>query len=347
MKVQTESHPTTSIVLDAVEHHTATINGIDLHYVTLGDGGPVIFCHGIPHLWYTWHQQLPAVAAAGRKAVAIDVRGMGASTAPSNPASYPGQVTNDLLALLDELGSERAVFAGFDVGMNAIWDLVMRAPERVEGIIAFNSPILAPAGEPGDFASSMPDLAQMGREHFYHVTWYASDPDAAVQLLNANTRDFLRRLLWALSGEYRWIEMLSHPVGTSYLDALPETPPLPWSWFTEHDLDQYAKAYETSGFQGVVDHYNSFAIQSGPSFVQPRTIEQPVCFIAGDRDMDLADVELFGKFPLETMRNRLVDLREVMMVRGAGHLVHMERPEAVNACIVRFLDSLDQSRVSP
>ena len=108
-----------------VEHHTAQINGIDLHFVTQGDGLPVIFCHGVPHLWYTWHKQLPVVAAAGYKAVAIDVRGMGYSDTPQNKADYPGQTTLDLLGVLDYLGEEQAVFSGFDIGMNAIWDLAV------------------------------------------------------------------------------------------------------------------------------------------------------------------------------------------------------------------------------
>lgn len=331
----------TEFTLDDIKHHTTPMNGIDLHYVTLGEGEPVIFCHGLPHFWYTWHHQLLAVAAAGWKAVAIDVRGMGWSSTPSKLADYPGQTTADLLGVLDDLGAQRGVFSGFDIGMMATWDVALRAPERVAGIIGFNTPILAPPGEPGDMASSMPDFAKMGREHFYHVTWYNADPPAAVALLNANKRDFLRRLLWALSGEYRWIEMLDHPAGTSYLDALPETPPLPWSWFTDEDLDRYVEAYEHSGFQGVVDHYTSGGAATIAPLPEPaRTIDQPVCFLAGDRDMDLIDVEIFGKLPLETMRTRLSDLRDVIVVRGAGHLMHMEQPDVVNAHIVKFLSSL-------
>lgn len=333
-----------------VTHHTATINGIDLHYVTQGEGVPVILVHGIPHFWYTWHKQIPAIAAAGFKAVAIDVRGMGYSETPQRNTDYPGQVTQDLLGLLDVLGVEKAVFSGFDVGMNAIWDLAVLAPERVAGIIAFNTPILAPAGEPGDMASVMPDFEKMGSEHFYHVTWYNAEPEANVKLLNDNTDEFVRKVIWALSGDYRWVDMLAYPVGTSYLEALPETPPLPWGWFTQYDLDQYLDAYRQSGFLGVVNHYTSFGLrwsdlaeaQRAPLPANPkRKIEEPTCFICGDRDMDLIDIDLFGVLPLETMRQRVTDLREVLVVRGAGHLIHMEKPEQVNDCMVRFLDSLD------
>tara|TARA_B110000444_G_scaffold260095_1_gene305906 strand:+ start:1472 stop:2503 length:1032 start_codon:yes stop_codon:yes gene_type:complete len=324
-----------------VEHHTAQINGIDLHFVTQGDGLPVIFCHGVPHLWYTWHKQLPVVAAAGYKAVAIDVRGMGYSDTPQNKADYPGQTTLDLLGVLDYLGEEQAVFSGFDIGMNAIWDLAVRAPERVAGIIAFNTPILAAPGMPGDTASVSPDFIKMGEEHFYHVTWYNKDPVGNVVYLDSNTKEFIRRLIWGLSGEYKWIEMLKNPPEATYLDVLPVPPPLPWDWFTEDDLDEYVKAYKHSGFQGVVNHYTSFRFPlPSPPENPGRQIEEPVAFICGDRDMDLIDVEIFGKLPLETMRQRCTDLREVIVVREAGHLIHMEKPDEVNAGILRFLKSL-------
>ena len=324
-----------------VEHHEAHVNGIDLHYVTMGSGPPVIFCHGLPHLWYTWRHQLPAVAATGRQAVAIDVRGMGSSEVPDDPAAYPGQLTYDLLGLLEHLGHERAVFSGFDIGMMAAWDIAVRAPERVEGIIGFNTPILAPPGQPGDAASVSPDFVAMGKEHFYHVTWYNRDPEAAVALLDANTREFLLKLLWALSGGFPWADMMQLPPETTYLDALPDPPPLPWSWFTEADLDVYVEAYAASGFRGVVNHYTSMRHPPPPPPSDPgRLITAPVCFLAADRDMDLVDVQIFGKLPLETMRHRVLDLREVLVVRGAGHLVHMERPDEVNAFIARFLNTL-------
>jgi pimeloyl-ACP methyl ester carboxylesterase len=143
--------------------------------------------------------------------------------------------------------------------------------------------------------------------------------------------------------------MLEYPVGTSYLEALPETPPLPWGWFTQEDLDLYTDAYRQSGFRGVVNHYTSFGLPMSSLTAEQRPkmpadpkrkIAEPTCFICGDKDMDLVDVSLFGALPLETMRQRLTDLREVLVVREAGHLIHMEKPNEVNDCIVRFLDSL-------
>ena len=102
-------------------HNYAMINNIQMHYVeqaAVGDaaGCPVIFCHGFPGLWFGWHRQIPALAAAGYRVIAPDMRGMGQTEAPPEPASYDiDHITGDLLGLLDHIGIERAVFAGLDI----------------------------------------------------------------------------------------------------------------------------------------------------------------------------------------------------------------------------------------
>ena len=65
------------------QHGTIAANGIQLHYVEQGEGPLVVFCHGFPESWYSWRHQLPAVAAAGFRAVALDMRGYGQTTASS------------------------------------------------------------------------------------------------------------------------------------------------------------------------------------------------------------------------------------------------------------------------
>ena len=326
-----------------VEHHTAKVNGIDIHYVTQGEGIPVILMPGLPHCWYTWAKQMPAIAAAGFKAVALDPRGVGHSEVPGEVAEYV-KGSLDLIAMVDELGAEKAVFAGFDMGMLNAWAVGERAPEKVAGFIALNTPILAPTGEPFDLMDSMPsNFMEMMTEGFYHISYFVSEPEDAVRVANENKREYLRKIMWVLSAEYRWADMMKLPAGTSYFDAMPTPPPLPWDWFTEEDLDEYVKSFEQSGFQGIINQYMSPMMAAPLDPVEEhagRKIEEPVCFIAGSKDMDLVDVKIYGPFPLETLRSRCTDIREIEIVRNAGHLVHMEKPEEVNAIITRFLKSL-------
>ena len=80
------------------QHHHATINGIRMHYVEQGEGLPIVLCHGFPHLWFSWHRQIPALAAAGFRVIVPDMRGMGQTEAPADPAAYDVEhICGDLL----------------------------------------------------------------------------------------------------------------------------------------------------------------------------------------------------------------------------------------------------------
>ena len=84
---------------------------IELSVHEQGTGPAVVFSHGFPELAYSWRHQLPAVAAAGFRAIAPDQRGYGGSTAPEPVAAYGmDQLTGDLVRLLDELGLDYFTF---------------------------------------------------------------------------------------------------------------------------------------------------------------------------------------------------------------------------------------------
>ncbi len=73
-----------------VTHQQVPTNGIELHVAVAGpaDGPPVVLCHGFPELWYSWRHQLGALADAGYRAYAPDLRGYGASARPTEVADY-------------------------------------------------------------------------------------------------------------------------------------------------------------------------------------------------------------------------------------------------------------------
>ena len=98
------------------EYDIAT-NGITLHVTEQGEGPAVLFCHGFPDTSYTWRRQMRAVAAAGYRAIAPDMRGYGRSSAPEDGTLYtPLHTVGDLVGLLDELKVSSAVIVGHDWG---------------------------------------------------------------------------------------------------------------------------------------------------------------------------------------------------------------------------------------
>ena len=107
-----------------LETRDVTVNGITLHVTAQGDGPLVLLCHGFPETAYAWRHQLPALARAGFRAVAPDLRGYGASDSPTDAAAFTTlDAIGDLVALIDSEGADSAVIVGGDWGANIAWQL--------------------------------------------------------------------------------------------------------------------------------------------------------------------------------------------------------------------------------
>jgi pimeloyl-ACP methyl ester carboxylesterase len=98
-------------------HRTVETNGIRMHLAEMGTGPLVVLCHGFPESWYSWRHQLRALAAAGFRVVAPDMRGYGGTDRPEAIDQYTlFHLVGDMVGLLDALGAEQAVIAGHDWG---------------------------------------------------------------------------------------------------------------------------------------------------------------------------------------------------------------------------------------
>ena len=132
--------------------HTIATNGIRMRVTEQGEGPPVVLCHGFPELAYSWRHQLPALAAAGFRAIAPDQRGYGGTDCPSAVEAYDiHHLTGDLVGLLDAVRIERAVFVGHDWGGIVTWMMSLLHPARTAAVIGVNTPYFprpsAPARE--------------------------------------------------------------------------------------------------------------------------------------------------------------------------------------------------------
>jgi pimeloyl-ACP methyl ester carboxylesterase len=115
--------------------------GVRLHYVELGEGPLVVLLHGFPDFWYGWRRQIPALAAAGFRVVAPDLRGYDLSDKPSDVRAYGlRRIVEDVVALLDSLGASRAHVVGHDWGAGVAWSLAMSHPDRVARLAVLNGP---------------------------------------------------------------------------------------------------------------------------------------------------------------------------------------------------------------
>src|ERR1700722_11525574 len=121
--------------------------GISLHVTELGAGPAILFVHGFPDTAYTWRKQMQAVAAAGYRAIAPDMRGCGGSSAPADPTLYtPFQTVGDLVGLLDALQIPQAIIVGHDWGANVAWNAAMMRPDRFKAVFCLSVPY-SPRGD--------------------------------------------------------------------------------------------------------------------------------------------------------------------------------------------------------
>jgi pimeloyl-ACP methyl ester carboxylesterase len=317
-------------------HRWAEVNGLNMHYVEQGEGPLVILAHGFPHTWFSWRHQIPAIAQAGFRVVAFDQRGMGSTTAPADAAAYDvAHTVGDLVGLLDHLGEEKAVFAGLDFGLFAIYDMAYAHPERMAAIIGLGNP----AWPHDPDRSPLTEAREMAQNHFYHVHYFTDRPGVAEAALDAEPREFLKRVYYALSGDYHYIDVWKHPPGTPYLAALPETPPLPWPWLSELELEFFVSDYARSGFRGGLNWYRAMDLR----WAHRRQFEGvpnpvPFYFLTSEND---TDVEAFhGEDPLGKLPSQYSNLRRVEVLPKAGHMLQMERAPEVSARMVEFLQEV-------
>ena len=117
-------------------HRTVETNGIRMHLAEAGEGPLVVLCHGFPESWYSWRHQLRALAEAGFRAVAPDMRGYGKSDRPEAIDQYTiFHLVGDLVGVLDALDAKTAVVVGHDallsvVGARRAVRLTLRRPAR-------------------------------------------------------------------------------------------------------------------------------------------------------------------------------------------------------------------------
>ena len=128
----------TGLVMDS---RVVDLGDIKLHAVFAGprDGEPVILIHGFPQFWYMWKYHISALAKAGYRVAAVDMRGYNRSAKPQGRAAYSYEnYAADITSLMDSQSWESANIVGHDIGAVVTWQLVFNDAERVKKAIVFS-----------------------------------------------------------------------------------------------------------------------------------------------------------------------------------------------------------------
>ena len=259
------------------------------------DGPLMIFVHGWPGMGLMWRAQVEAFAAEGWRCIAPDMRGYGASSAPSAPEAYAlSEIVQDMVELHDHLGGGPAVWVGHDLGSPVVGALGAHHRDRSRGLVLISVPYL-----PEAFA--LPHLLRLVDRRLYPLNEY---PDGQwdyyrfyLTHFDRSVSDFEADIAATLSAIYR--SGSPDLVGQVFRSALvtrhggwfgpahraPTLPPDPALW-PAADFDELVDAFEVTGFRPA----NAWYLNDEANIAYAREapgggrLHQAVLFINGDWD---------------------------------------------------------------
>ena len=227
----------------------ADLDGVRLHFVSEGDGEPVVLLHGFPDFWYSWRNQIPALAEAGYRAIAPDMRGYNLSDKPSGASEYAiEKLTGDVSALIRHLGYDRATVVGHDWGAIVAWYFAMHHPDQLERLVILNVP------HPMRLRDGFTNPRQWLKSWYIFLFQIPELPERLLELTNYGA---IRRLP---------------------KDANPGS-------FTDEDVQLYLEAAKRSNaLREPINYYRAAGRAAGRLRSDIRLIEQPVLVLWGEND---------------------------------------------------------------
>ena len=312
-----------------IKSYDIPTNGITLHVTEIGEGPAVLFCHGFPDTSYTWREQMKAVAKAGYRAIAPDMRGYGRSSAPADANLYtPLQTAGDLVGLLDALKIPSAALVGHDWGASHAWNAALMRPDRFKAVFCLSVPYV-PRGD----VSVFDRMRRAGHQNdFYMFEQIRPDADqiwadAAVTIPGI--------LYWASAAPPvagRW-----SPLDPSRSLHRRAPGPLP-SWAPHDYVEHNIAEFQRTGFHGGLNYYRAaepYFYLSAP--FKGARIAQPSFFIWGKAD------GLRELYPLsiDQMHAGLPGLVGGLELDNVGHWVQHEAAGVVNEQLVKFLRQVE------
>lgn len=288
------------------EHRDVAANGARFHLVQAGEGPLVLLLHGFPLFWWTWRFALPALAQAGYRAVAMDLRGYGGSD--HTPHGYdPHTLSADAAAVVRSLGESSAVIVGHGWGGLIAWSAAVMRAGAVRAIapVSMPHPAMLRRGMLGD-----PEQRRLAR-YTLGYQW----PLTPERALLRNDAAQVERLLHRWSGTPGWPD--------------PDT------------ARTYRRAFQFSATAHCAIEYHRWAIRSIPRpdgrrfqarMQQPVT--KPVLHVVGGNDGSILPRTNDGSEAFVTGPYQRVDLR------GVGHFPQEEAADRFNATLLGWLATL-------
>lgn len=308
---------------------------VQIRVAVAGSGPLLLFVHGWPESWFAWRHQLKFFANHGFRAAAIDVRGYGGSSNPSEVEAYGLRaLASDVAAVIAELSDENsAVVIGQDWGAPITYTTALFHSEQVRAVVGLSVPYV-PVSEVS-VLEIWRALYDDQNKFFYQS--YFREPGIAEAELSANSLDSLTKIYTAASAAGGSAFASQKPLGAKFLDGMeaPETLP---SWLKQTDLEYVASQFEHSGWTGPLNRYRAQGLDSQEiGRIKGKTITQPCLFLGGENDPVRRFVP--GLDLYERAGDHCAHLVGSKVFEDTGHWVQQEAAQQVNKAILSFVEN--------
>lgn len=309
-----------------VSHGYVTVKpGTRLHFVEMGSGPAVCLCHGFPESWFSWRYQIPALAQAGFRVLAIDMKGYGDSSSPPEIEEYAMEVLcKEMVSFLDKLGIPQAVFIGHDWAGVLVWNMALFYPERVRAVASLNTPFMPPNPEvpPMEVIKSIP---------VFNYQLYFQEPGVAEAELEKNmSRTF--KSFFRASDELGSLSVHKATELGGILVNAPENPSLS-RITTEEEIEFYVQQFKKSGFRGPLNWYRNVERNWKWSCKGlGRKILVPALMVTAEKDIVLRPQMS------KNMENWIPYLKRGH-IEDCGHWTQIEKPAEVNQILIKWLET--------
>lgn len=291
-------------MIEGAEQLSLRTGGLTFSAWSMGRGPLVVLLHGFPDTPRTFRHQLPAIAAAGFRAVAVTLRGYERSSQPADGSYYVADLAHDVVGWINALGDDHAHVVGHDWGATIAFAAASLVPERVRSLTAIAVPHPRRFGE-----ALLADPAQLQRLDYI---FFFQQVGVAEEAVSADDFRYLEEL-WR-----RWS---------------------PGWRFDRNELSDVRRHFREPGVtQSALTYYRQAADATSPAgqaaqALFSRPILAPTLGIHGVEDGCIAG----SAFERSMRREDFAGGLQVASVEGAGHFVHIEQPATVNRLLTDHL----------
>ncbi len=319
----------------------ANVNSIRMGFYEAGpksDKLPIVLCHGWPEIAFSWRHQIKALSEAGFRVIAPDQRGYGATDRPDSVEAYDIEnLTADLIGLLDHLKIDKAIFVGHDWGGFIVWQMPLRYPARVAGVVGVNTPHTPRTSE-----DPIALLRKKYGDHLY-IAQFQDPSRKADKIFDSRIPEafdfFMRKPMprkpsapieasgppAAGLGASPKLNMAFPQMVAGYDAKLDPREKI----LSAEEMQVFVDSFKKSGFTGGINWYRNMTRNWERSVQLDHTVRVPSLMIMAEHD------EVLPPSACDGMENIVPDL-EKHLVKDSGHWTQQEKPDEVSATIVEW-----------